>query len=80
MTTIHIIPTNERKIKAQMMLRGVRQIDVARKLKCSSTAVRKVISGVPCSNRIKAEIAIRLGTTPAKLWPNKTKRNRTPHI
>jgi len=56
------------EIKAKLILKGVRQNDIAHKLRVSEAAVSRVISGIPCSNRIRAEIALRIGSTPEKIW------------
>jgi len=60
--------TNPRKIKARMILMGVKQVDIARALNVTPGAVRKVINGEPISHRIRAELARRLDTTPDKIW------------
>lgn len=59
------------KIRAKLMLNGIQMKDIAKDLKVSRPSVTKVIAGVMASDRIRAEIALRVGSTPSKLWPHK---------
>jgi len=57
-----------------MIMRGVRQVDVARACGVSGTSVRKIIAGKPISNRIREDIAARLGRSVQQLWPKRKTR------
>lgn len=59
-----------RKVKALMVLNGIKGVDIARKLKVSPVTVYIVISGRGKSRRIQRAIAEALGTTVEELWPN----------
>ncbi|MFA5161175.1 MAG: hypothetical protein WC421_02925 [Elusimicrobiales bacterium] len=52
-----------------MILAGVNQRHIARKLNVSDAAVSANVRGIKTSTRIRAEIATRLGKSPQQLWP-----------
>jgi len=68
---------NALRIKSLMILNRVSQDSVAKKTNRTQQAVSRVIHGKTTSARIRAEIAIRLGTTTAKLWPTKRRHAKT---
>lgn len=59
------------EIKILMLKHNVKQVDIARKLRVSNTAIHNVIKGISESKRIKTVIAQALGMTVASLWTNK---------
>lgn len=58
-----------RSIKSLMVLCGINQRIIAKKLGVSHAAVSQVISGKISSERIKREIARSLGKGVGDLWP-----------
>lgn len=62
-----------RKVKALMVLNGIKGVDIAKKLKVSPVTVYIVISGKGKSRRIQKAIAEALGMSFEELWPENTK-------
>lgn len=58
-----------RKLKALMVLKGLRNIDVAEKTKVTPTWVSLVVCGHKKSARIQKAIASSLGMRVEELWP-----------
>lgn len=58
-----------RKIKAMLILKGIKQADVAKELDVSRAAVSVVVSGKGTSRRIKEHIARLLNKDIDDLWP-----------
>jgi transcriptional regulator with XRE-family HTH domain len=58
------------KIKSLMVLKGVRQVDIAEEEKVSAPLVSAVVSGHKKSPRVRNAIARALGTAVEDLWPN----------
>ncbi len=61
----------DKEIKILMLKRDVKQVDIARKLRVSNTAIHNVIKGISESKRIKTAIAQALGMKVSSLWENK---------
>lgn len=59
-----------RKVKALMILNGIKGVDIARELRVSPTTVYVVLSGKGKSARIQKAIAEALGMNVKDLWPN----------
>lgn len=59
-----------RKVRALMVLNGIKGVDIARKLKISPTTVYVVLTGKGKSRRIQKAIAEALGMPFGELWPN----------
>jgi predicted transcriptional regulator len=57
-------------IKSLMVLRGIKQVDIAKKLRVSQPAVSQTLMGKIDSKRIKREIANALNESVHKLWPD----------
>ena len=57
------------EIKALMVLKGVKQADICRKLHVRPASVSQIVSGKKVSARIRAAIAKALGVTVSDLWP-----------
>lgn len=67
-----------RKIKALMILKGVKSIDIARKLGVSHVTVSVVLTGKGKSRRIQQAIADALGVSFHDIWSKKNnKKNNT---
>ena len=67
------------KIKAMMVLRGVKQVDICRKLRVKPGTVSMVVSGKKTSNRIMRTIARALGVRVKDLkdlYPTNNSRHR----
>lgn len=62
-----------RKVKALMVLNGIKGVDIAKKLKVSPVTVYIVISGKGKSRRIQKAIADALGMSFEDLWPENNK-------
>ena len=58
------------KIKALMVLKGVKQVDICRKLHVRAATVSQIVSGKKKSARIRLAIAKALGMQVEELWPN----------
>ena len=58
-----------RKVKGFMAFKGLKGVDIAKKLHVSPTTVYIVISGRGKSRRIQRYIASELGMSVAELWP-----------
>lgn len=56
------------KIKARLIERGIKLVDIARELGVTRSAVSQALMSRLGSPRIRAEVAKRLNTTPDKLW------------
>lgn len=63
-----------RKVKALMILQGVKPVDIARKLHLSRTTIYIVMSGRGKSRRVQTYIAKKLGMSVAELWPEEKNR------
>lgn len=59
------------KIKALMILKGIKIKDIAAELKVSSAAVSRVIQGKSVSIRIRELIAKKVGMSIEELWRKK---------
>ncbi|MBN8736345.1 MAG: helix-turn-helix domain-containing protein [Xanthomonadales bacterium] len=59
------------QIKMRLRLMGSSLSDVARELGVAATTVTSVSQGARRSRRIEALIAVKLKTTPARLWPDR---------
>ena len=60
-----------REIKALLILKGIKQVDIANRLGVSRAAVSVVVSGKGSSRRIKETIAKILNREMSSLWKNK---------
>jgi lambda repressor-like predicted transcriptional regulator len=58
-----------RKIKAALMLRGVRQKDIALEVGVDASMVSLVIKAERVSRRVRAAIAAALGKKVRDIWP-----------
>ena len=58
-----------RKVKALLVLNGIKQVTISRKLKVTPTVVSFVISGKRKSARISKAIAQELNMKVEELWP-----------
>ena len=63
-----------RKIKALLVLNGIKQVTISRKLKVTPTVVSFVISGKRKSARISKAIAQELNMKVEELWPEDNKK------
>lgn len=63
-----------RKIKALLVLNGIKQVTISRKLKVTPTVVSFVISGKRKSARISKAIAQELNMKVEELWPANNKK------
>jgi transcriptional regulator with XRE-family HTH domain len=61
---------NGKKIRAMMILRDVKQVDICRQLRVNSSTVSLIVSGKKKSARIRAAIAEALGFKVEELWPS----------
>ena len=59
------------EIRAELLLRGVRPSEIARKLKVGRAAISNVITGCGKSRRIQEAIAEMIGKTVEEIWPEK---------
>lgn len=59
-----------RKVKALMVLNGIKGVGIAKKLGVSPTTVYVVLSGKGKSRRIQKAVAEALDMTVEDLWPN----------
>ena len=57
------------EIRAEMLLKNIRSIDMARKIKVSRSAISRVIYGNLASPRIRVAIAEMLGKKVEEIWP-----------
>lgn len=62
---------NIRKIRALMVLKGIKVIDIAKMANVSPTTVSVVLTGKGTSRNIKQTIANALGRPYEKLWGKK---------
>jgi|GEM_PF-7032887 len=60
--------------KALLVAAGIRQRTIATALGVSDTSVSEVLKGKRMSQRIRAEIATRLGKSVNQLWPTHKRR------
>lgn len=60
-----------RKVKSLMVLKGIKNVDIARKLGLSPVTVSIVLTGRRKSRRIQKAIAEALGVNYEKLWHKK---------
>ncbi len=67
------------RIKMQLRLRGSSLASVARELGVAKASVTSVCKGIHESQRIKASIAAKLGSTPSALWPKPRLHKRNAH-
>ena len=63
-----------RKVKALLVLNGIKQVTISRKLKVTPTVVSFVISGKRKSARISKAIAQELNMKVEELWPRDNKK------
>jgi len=59
---------NEKEIKAKLILKGIKQVDIARDLGLDKTTVNKIIHRRGRSKRIEEYIANLLGLSYEKVW------------
>jgi len=64
------------KVKSLMVLKGVKQVDICRKLHVTPQTVSLIVSGKKKSARIRAAIAKALGVKVEDLWPNGNNHKR----
>lgn len=57
------------QIRAEMMLKNIRPVDIARRLNVTRSAVTNVIKGVKTSQRIRKAIAEAIGKDVEAVWP-----------
>jgi|DewCreStandDraft_3_1066083.scaffolds.fasta_scaffold00874_4 transcriptional regulator with XRE-family HTH domain len=57
------------EIKARLILKGITQAEIARRLKVSRGAISQVISGRERNQRIRKAIARALGLKVSDIWP-----------
>lgn len=57
------------EIKALLVRKGIRQVDIARKLNVTRGTVSAVLNGLRESNRVRRTIARALGLKVSDLWP-----------
>lgn len=57
------------QIRAEMMLKNIRPVDIARRLNVTRSAVTNVIKGVKTSQRIRTAIAEAIGKDVDAIWP-----------
>lgn len=57
------------QIRAEMMLKNIRPVDIARRLNVTRSAVTNVIKGVKTSQRIREAIAEAIGKDVEAVWP-----------
>lgn len=60
---------HKQKIKAMLVERGIRQVDIARELGLKKETVNTVLNNHGTSRRVKEHIAKRLGRPVEYLWP-----------
>jgi lambda repressor-like predicted transcriptional regulator len=60
-----------REIKAQLILKGIKIVNIAANLDVSHVAVTRVISGKSVSGRIRLAIANAIGKKVNEIWPGK---------
>ena len=58
------------EIRAALLMKGIRLVDIANKLKVSRSAVSSIISGKYKSARIQEEIAGAIGKSVEEIWPD----------
>ena len=69
---VNMLANNEQKnIKALLVVAGVKQVDIARRLKTSRSFVSEVVSGKKRTLRVRRAIARSLGLKVSELWPPK---------
>lgn len=59
------------KIKAMMVLQGVKQADICRELNVKPSTVSLIVSGKKKSSRVRKAIAVALGKRVEDLWPER---------
>lgn len=57
------------EIRAELILRQAKQVDIARRLGVSQAAVNRVITGNSKSKKIQDAIATIIGRSVATIWP-----------
>lgn len=62
------------KVKALMVLKGVKQADICHMLHVKPSSVSLVVSGKKTSERIRCAIALALGVRVEELWPNRKQK------
>ena len=63
-----------RKIKALMVLQGLQNKQIAKKLRVTPTWVSLVVCGHRRSDRVRGAIASALGMSVAELWPEENNK------
>jgi len=58
-------------VKAFLVQAGIKQSDIARRLRVSPTTVCLIVSGKKKSARVRREIARQLGMKVTELWPER---------
>ena len=58
------------EIRAELIRRGIRLVDIARELKVAPSTVRVVVAGHRRSRRIERYIAQRIGLSYEEVWGN----------
>ncbi|MGE5606276.1 MAG: helix-turn-helix domain-containing protein [Bacteroidota bacterium] len=61
------------EIKALLMLKNIKQKDIALELDVTEGAVSQVIYGSATARRIRQAIAEKLGKSESELWPSNSK-------
>ncbi len=62
--------SEQKNIKVLLVVAGVKQVDIARRLRVSRSFVSEVVAGKKRTYRIRRAIARALGVTVAELWPD----------
>lgn len=62
--------SGEDRVKSLMVLKGVQQVDICRKLHVTPATVSLIVSGKKTSARVRLAIAKALGMRVEELWPN----------
>lgn len=69
--------TNKKNfIKARLIERGIKLVDIARELGIAPPTVTQVISGIKTSRRIQKTIAQKIGMNVDELWPKNNHRRK----
>lgn len=67
---------NSNKIKSMMIERGIKQTEIAKRLKISRSAVCSVLSGASTSRRVKECVIALVGEECRKYWKNQPDKAR----
>ncbi len=69
---------NIREIKSLMVLRGIKNVDIAKRLGVSPTWVSLVLCGHETSGRVRIAIAEAIGKQVCDIWPKENGKGTTP--